>query len=86
MLCTLGLNKEEHDEQNPDRRGVFVWMLGSLRRFALGGPSSLFLASLTPLPPADTTWLCVRLAPQVSSLFFSSSCRSGRRGGDGLEP
>lgn len=25
VLGTLGLNKEEHDEQNPDRRGVGVW-------------------------------------------------------------
>lgn len=52
VLGTLGLNKEEHDEQNPDRRGggggVFVRMLGSLRRFALGGPSSLFFASPPP--------------------------------------
>lgn len=36
-LGTLGLNKEEKDEPNPDRRRVFVRMLGSLSRFALGG-------------------------------------------------
>lgn len=37
-LSTFRLNKEEHDEPNPDRRPVFVRMLGSLSRFALGAP------------------------------------------------
>lgn len=36
---------------------VFVRMLGSLRRFALGGPSSLFLASLPPAAPPQLTQL-----------------------------
>lgn len=78
---TLGLNKEEHDEPNSDRRWVFVRMLGSLSRFGLGGQARC----ASPPLPADTTWLCARLPPWISSLF-PPSCQSGSVGGDGLEP